>query len=71
MTLEQHFTETINDIKQALLVSKPAQFEGQSTLHDIMMTTKASILGKLKLVLVNVKEFVNTDITFSNKPYFK
>ena len=53
------------------MVSKPAQFEGQNTLFDIMSTLKASLVGKLKLVLVNVKEFINADITFANKPYFR
>ena len=28
-TLHEHFRETLSDVKQALLASKPAQFEGK------------------------------------------
>ncbi|KAL5254697.1 hypothetical protein ACHWQZ_G014210 [Mnemiopsis leidyi] len=70
-TLHNHYSETVSDVKQSLLVSQPPQFEGQNTLADIMSTMKASLVGKLKLVLVNVKEFISADITFANKPYFR
>ena len=70
-TLHNHYSETVSDVKQSLLVSQPPQFEGQNTLADIMTTMKASLVGKLKLVLVNVKEFISADITFANKPYFR
>ena len=70
-TLHNHYSETVSDVKQSLLVSQPPQFEGQNTLSDIMSTMKASLVGKLKLVLVNVKEFISADITFANKPYFR
>ena len=70
-TLHNHYSETVSDVKQSLLVSQPPQFEGQNTLADIMSTMKASLVGKLKLVLVNVMEFISADITFANKPYFR
>lgn len=72
-SLKEHFSECLTDIRQNLLSAKsPSQPDGNSTnLTDLLRTAQASILEQLRSVLYNLQAFIQSDITFASKSYFR
>uniref|UniRef100_T1J0Z4 Vacuolar protein sorting-associated protein 51 homolog n=1 Tax=Strigamia maritima TaxID=126957 RepID=T1J0Z4_STRMM len=72
-TLKRHFADCLTDIRQSLITGKPtSQREGSGpNLSDLLHSAEAVILEQLRTVLSNLQAFLQSDITFSTKHYFR
>lgn len=71
-TLKQHFTECLTDVRQTLASSRPSGSpEDSLNLLSLLKDLLKSVEDQMKSVLSNLQAFLQSDITFAAKPYFR
>ncbi|XP_057307111.1 vacuolar protein sorting-associated protein 51 homolog [Hydractinia symbiolongicarpus] len=68
--LKDQLSGIITDTRQALLTSRSPEADN-SSIADILRQTSECIQEQVKSVLLNLKAFINPDVAFSMKPYFR
>ncbi|XP_064382832.1 vacuolar protein sorting-associated protein 51 homolog isoform X2 [Halichondria panicea] len=68
--LQQSFTDTLMTVRHDLVTSKGSQ-QGGPTLRDHSATLYASIKSGLESALTNLKEFVECNVSFSERSDFR
>lgn len=68
--LKEQLSGIITDTREALLVPRSSTSESVS-VADILNQFSESIQEQVKVVLLNLKAFINPDVTFAMKPYFR
>lgn len=69
--LNEQFHGIITNSRQALLSSRTSHADDGNNIANILQETSDTIQESLKSVLSNLKAFINHDIAFSVKPYFR
>ena len=68
--LKEQLSGIITDTREALLIPRTSSSEPNS-VADVLYQTSESIQEQVKVVLLNLKTFINADVTFAMKPYFR
>lgn len=68
--LKDQLSGIITDTRQALVTSRSPEADN-SSIADILRQTSECIQEQVKSVLLNLKAFINPDVAFSMKPYFR
>lgn len=68
--LKKHFAECITDIRQTLCAPRMAGKQDAPNLSELVSVTSSSVIDQVKLVLTNLKAFLEQDITFAQTTFF-
>jgi len=69
--LKDELAVSITDARQALLSGRGTSAMEETSLPNILYQTCESIEEQVKSILLNLKAFINPDVAFSLKPYFR
>ena len=69
--LREQFAGIVTDTRETLLISRSGSSNEASNVAEVLVQMTNSVQELVKTVLVNLKGFINPDVTFSVKPYFR
>ncbi|VDI73036.1 vacuolar protein sorting-associated protein 51 homolog isoform X1 [Mytilus galloprovincialis] len=71
-SLKQHFSDCMTDVRQNLAAPRTVgKHDSNSYLNDLLNNTQTAVVDQIKSVLNNLQAFLDSDITFAMKPYFR